>query len=110
MADRITVIRDGATVRSFDCRSAAASEDEVIRAMVGRAMADRYPKRTPRIGDTVFEVRDWQVHHPEHADRLVRRLLRCDGRLRRSAALPRRPVAPGLARGHRVFLRQVRIG
>jgi ABC-type multidrug transport system ATPase subunit len=34
-------------------------------------MADRYPKRTPQIGDTAFEVRDWQVHHPEHADRLV---------------------------------------
>ena len=71
VADRITVIRDGATVRSFDCRSAAASEDDVIRAMVGRPMADRYPKRTPQIGDTVFEVRDWTVHHPEHADRLV---------------------------------------
>ena len=71
VADRITVIRDGATVRSFDCRSAAASEDDVIRAMVGRPMADRYPKRTPQIGDTVFEVRDWHVHHPEHADRLV---------------------------------------
>src|SRR5437763_7477188 len=51
VADRITVIRDGATVRSFDCRAGAASEDELIRAMVGRAMADRYPKRTPRIGD-----------------------------------------------------------
>ena len=71
VADRITVIRDGATVKSFDCRADAASEDEVIRAMVGRPMADRYPKRTPQIGDTVFEVRDWRVHHPEHADRLV---------------------------------------
>jgi putative multiple sugar transport system ATP-binding protein len=71
VADRITVLRDGATVRSFDCRVGPASEDEVIRAMVGRAMADRYPKRTPQIGDTVFELRDWRVHHPEHADRLV---------------------------------------
>jgi len=71
VADRITVLRDGATVRSFDCRLSAASEDEVIRAMVGRAMADRYPKRTPEIGHTVFELRDWRVHHPEHADRLV---------------------------------------
>ena len=71
VADRITVIRDGATVRSFDCRTEEASEDDVIRAMVGRPMADRYPKRTPQIGDTVFEVRDWTVHHPEHADRLV---------------------------------------
>jgi len=71
VADRITVIRDGALVRSFDCRAGAANEDELIRAMVGRPMADRYPKRAPRIGDTAFEVRDWRVHHPEHADRLV---------------------------------------
>lgn len=71
VADTITVIRDGSTVRSFDCRAGAVSEDDVIQAMVGRLLADRYPKRTPQIGETVFEVRDWQVHHPEHADRLV---------------------------------------
>jgi len=71
VADGVTVIRDGSTVRSFDCRSGPLSEDEVIQAMVGRKMEDRYPKRTPQIGDTVFEIRDWRVHHPEHADRLV---------------------------------------
>ncbi|WP_280156426.1 multiple monosaccharide ABC transporter ATP-binding protein [Piscinibacter sp. XHJ-5] len=69
VADSITVLRDGATVETMDCRSAAASEDRIIRHMVGREMADRYPKRTPRIGDTVFEVRDWRVHHELHADR-----------------------------------------
>ena len=71
VADSITVIRDGSTARSFDCRTEPISEDEVIQAMVGRQMADRYPKRTPRIGDTAFEIRDWRVHHPEHADRVV---------------------------------------
>ena len=71
VADTITVIRDGSTVRSFDCRSETVSEDQVIQAMVGREMADRYPKRTPAIGETVFEIKDWRVHHPEHADRLV---------------------------------------
>jgi len=71
VADSITVLRDGSTVRSFDCRSETVGEDQVIQAMVGRQMADRYPKRTPQIGETVFEVRDWRVHHPEHAGRLV---------------------------------------
>ncbi len=75
VADTITVIRDGSTVRSFDCRNdgvgQAVSEDQVIQAMVGREMADRYPKRAPDIGATVFEVKDWRVYHPEHADRLV---------------------------------------
>jgi putative multiple sugar transport system ATP-binding protein len=71
VADTITVIRDGSTVRSFDCCTETVGEDQVIQAMVGREMADRYPKRTPDIGATVFEVKDWRVYHPEHADRLV---------------------------------------
>ena len=71
VADTITVIRDGSTVRSFDCRSETVSEDQVIQAMVGRKLEDRYPKRTPQIGETVFEIKDWRVHHPEHADRLM---------------------------------------
>ena len=69
VADAITVIRDGATVDAMDCRLEAVSEDRIIRAMVGRDMADRYPKRTPRIGAPVFEVRNWQVRHPVHRER-----------------------------------------
>ena len=34
-------------------------------------MVDHYPKRTPNIGETVFEVKNWRVHHQEHADREV---------------------------------------
>jgi len=75
VADSITVLRDGATVAHFDCREdggqGAPGQDLVIRHMVGREMADRYPKRTPKIGDTVFELRDWWVHHPLHPDRAV---------------------------------------
>ncbi|MEO6974065.1 MAG: multiple monosaccharide ABC transporter ATP-binding protein [Rhodoferax sp.] len=69
VADSITVLRDGATVETMDCRDTPISEDRIIRGMVGRDMAHRYPQRTPRIGDTVFEVRDWHVHHEVHADR-----------------------------------------
>jgi len=32
-------------------------------------MAHRYPERRPEIGETIFEVRDWRVHHALHADR-----------------------------------------
>jgi putative multiple sugar transport system ATP-binding protein len=39
--------------------------------MVGREMGDRYPKRVPHIGEKVFEIKDWHVHHDEHADREV---------------------------------------
>ncbi|MBC7702637.1 MAG: ATP-binding cassette domain-containing protein [Rhodoferax sp.] len=71
VADTITVLRDGATVASLDCRSERVSEDSVIRHMVGREMADRYPKRSPNIGEKVFEVRNWRVHHDVHAERQV---------------------------------------
>jgi putative multiple sugar transport system ATP-binding protein len=71
VADSITVLRDGASVETMDCRQAPANEDHIIRAMVGREMADRYPRRTPQIGATVFELRDWWVHHPQHPDRAV---------------------------------------
>jgi putative multiple sugar transport system ATP-binding protein len=69
VADSVTVLRDGSTVQSFDCAREPLSEDRIIRAMVGREMADRYPPRHPQIGETVFEVRDWRVHHPLHAGR-----------------------------------------
>jgi putative multiple sugar transport system ATP-binding protein len=69
VADRITVIRDGATVSTLDARTETISEERIIRDMVGRDMAHRYPERTPRIGEVLFEVRDWTVWHPDQADR-----------------------------------------
>jgi putative multiple sugar transport system ATP-binding protein len=69
VADAITILRDGSTVETLDCRADAISEDRVIRGMVGREMADRYPPRQPQIGETVFEVRDWNVYHPLHTGR-----------------------------------------
>jgi putative multiple sugar transport system ATP-binding protein len=71
VADAITVLRDGRTVDHFDCAAGPADEDRVICSMVGREMADRYPKRTPDIGEVAFEVRDWRVCHEAHAGREV---------------------------------------
>ena len=69
IADSVTILRDGSTVQTIDCRDAPVDEDVVIRHMVGREMADRYPHREPDIGETFFEVRDWVVFHEQHADR-----------------------------------------
>jgi len=71
VADSITVLRDGSTVASMDCRDGPPQQNVIINHMVGREMADRYPRRTPKIGETVFELRDWRVHHPQHAEREV---------------------------------------
>ncbi len=70
VADAVTVLRDGATITTLDCSAAPPSEDVIIRAMVGREMADRYPRRTPKIGEVLFELQDWRVHHPLDARRL----------------------------------------
>lgn len=69
VADRITVIRDGASVSTMDKHE--ISEDRIIRDMVGRDMANRYPARTPNVGETLMEVSGWSVWHPEQADRQV---------------------------------------
>jgi putative multiple sugar transport system ATP-binding protein len=37
--------------------------------MVGRDMEDRYPPREPKIGETLLEVKNWNVFHQQHRDR-----------------------------------------
>ena len=69
VADRITVLRDGATVSTLDTRAETVSEDHIIRDMVGRSMSDRYPHRVPKIGEVLFEVENWNVFHQVHSDR-----------------------------------------
>jgi putative multiple sugar transport system ATP-binding protein len=68
VADSITVLRDGSTVETLDCRREEVSEDRIIRGMVGRTMADRYPKHEPKIGETIFQVENWFAYHPLHAN------------------------------------------
>ncbi|NBO21126.1 MAG: sugar ABC transporter ATP-binding protein, partial [Rhodobacteraceae bacterium] len=69
VADRITVIRDGSTVSTLDTQD--ISEDRIIRDMVGRDMANRYPERTPNLGEVLMSVSDWNVWHPEQKDRQI---------------------------------------
>jgi putative multiple sugar transport system ATP-binding protein len=70
VADTVTVIRDGHAVSSFSADE-GITEDRIVRDMVGRAMENRDPDRTPKIGDRIMRVADWSVYHPEHADRQV---------------------------------------
>ncbi len=67
VADRITVIRDGAAVSTLG--KAEISEDRIIRDMVGRDMAHRYPERESHPGEVLFEVEGWSCWHPEQAGR-----------------------------------------
>ena len=76
VADTVTVIRDGTAVSTMDARSQPITEDAIVRDMVGRDMAHRYPERTRRAGEMLLEVEDWNVWHPEHVDRQVIRSAR----------------------------------
>ena len=69
VADRITIIRDGATVSTLTAEQ--ISEERIIRDMVGRDMAQRYPARSPQIGEVLMQVADWNVWHPERKDRQI---------------------------------------
>jgi len=71
VADRITVLRDGRTVDRIDCRTERIEEDRIIRSMVDRDLAHRFPERDARIGEPVLEVVNWSVHHPLHTERQV---------------------------------------
>ncbi len=71
VADRITVLRDGRTVDNIDCATEPVQEDRIIRSMVDRDLAHRFPERDAKIGNTVLVVEDWSVHHPLHPERQV---------------------------------------
>jgi putative multiple sugar transport system ATP-binding protein len=71
VADSITVLRDGTTVETIDCRTEKISEARIIKSMVGREMSKRYPHREAHIGERFFEIQDWRVEHPLHAGREV---------------------------------------
>ena len=69
VADHVTIIRDGQTIETLDRDQ--ISEDRIITSMVGRSLDDRFPPRQPKIGDVVFEVKNWSVYHPLHTERQV---------------------------------------
>jgi putative multiple sugar transport system ATP-binding protein len=71
VADSITILRDGATIETLDCRADSITEDRIIRGMVGRDITHRFPPRDTEIGDVIFEIRDWNAYHPLHEDRKI---------------------------------------
>ena len=71
VAEKNTVIRDGATIETLDKEKDDISESRIIKGMVGRELSDRFPKREKHIGDVMMEVKDWTVYHPLYAERKV---------------------------------------
>lgn len=68
VADKITVLRDGKTIIDLD-NDEHLNENTIVRYMVGRELTDRYPVKNNEPGEIVFEVKEWTVFHPIHAER-----------------------------------------
>ena len=72
IADKITVIRDGATIETLDKTVDTITEDRIIRGMVGRSISDRFPKRENiNISDKSLEIENWNVFHPIYEDHKI---------------------------------------
>jgi putative multiple sugar transport system ATP-binding protein len=65
------VLRDGRTVDAIDCRTEPVQEDRIIRSMVNRDLAHRFPERHAKIGAPVLVVENWSVQHPVQSGRQV---------------------------------------
>jgi ribose transport system ATP-binding protein len=69
IADDITVLRDGRFIGAELFSS--VTRDEIIRMMVGRDLADLFPKTTAAPGEEVLRVRGVSLRHPEREDDYV---------------------------------------
>ncbi len=64
VADRITILRDGATIETLTKHKDDIGEDRIIKGMVGRPLTNRFPKRISDVGEVAFEVNNWNVFDP----------------------------------------------
>lgn len=71
IADSITILRDGKTIQTLDNADKKIDENIIVKGMVGRELTNRYPERNPNIGEILYEVKDWTVHHPNDKNKVV---------------------------------------
>jgi putative multiple sugar transport system ATP-binding protein len=71
VADEITILRDGKTIETLVKGVDEFSESRIIKGMVGRELVDRFPKRSHKIGEVCFEVRNWSAYDPKDETKQV---------------------------------------
>ncbi len=62
IADRITVLRDGGYVGTASAKDLPAPE--LVRWMIGRELTQQFPRRTAKIGEERFRVKNFSVPKP----------------------------------------------
>ena len=66
IADSVTILRDGKTISSYDVKKDNLTQQTIIRDMVGRELGIKYDKENVSIGETILEVKNWTVYHPDY--------------------------------------------
>jgi putative multiple sugar transport system ATP-binding protein len=68
VADTVTILRDGKSIHTYDVKADNLTEEMIIKDMVGRDLTNRFPERRSSPGETVMEVKNWSVYHPDYHD------------------------------------------
>lgn len=71
IADKTTIIRDGKTIETLDMKADNVDQERIIKGMVGREMANRYPAHESHPGAEIMRVENWTAHHPDDPSRVV---------------------------------------
>lgn len=74
IADKATILRDGKTIVTLDAHKGEISESVIIKNMVGREIADIYPKRLDHeFGDTVLALNNWSAYDSQLGRHVVKK-------------------------------------
>src|SRR6476620_1739617 len=66
VCDRITVLRDGASIATLDTKQ--TNKAEIIKHMVGREITDLFPRRRSKLGASTLEIENLSVADPHSGD------------------------------------------
>ena len=66
VCDRITVLRDGASVATLDSKQ--TDKAQIIKHMVGREISDLFPRRRPKRGPSALEIENLTVADPHSGE------------------------------------------
>lgn len=69
MSDRISVLRDGKTVGTFE--AAGLTKEKVIALMVGREVGDIFPTAEHELGPVALEIKDLSAYSIDRPDKKV---------------------------------------
>jgi putative multiple sugar transport system ATP-binding protein len=66
IADTVTILRDGKSISTYDVKKDTLTQAMIIKDMVGRDLKNMYEKHPIDLGETVMEVKNWTVYHPDY--------------------------------------------